>query len=188
MSPNVLQASSGDLHSGQIIFVTRILRLTTYLGGCCCDKSPGEAGFMYRLPQVFIALYIYSRIGTNICTKYHVSMLAESFKDRNGTSITAPDSFWVWNEKLIAFMPSEYQTDCLILTVVNSDCQATRTGFLNKPKMKKLRSQELSLELMLQSNLGSFAKPYFKIHITGSSLEKKRLVAQTLFIFLPHIY
>lgn len=70
-------------------------------------------------------------------------------------------------------MPSEYQTDSFILTAVNSDCQATRTGFLNKPNTKKLRSQELSLELMLQSNLGSFAKPYFKIHITGSNLEKK---------------
>jgi len=37
--------------------------------------------------------------------------------------------------------------------------------------MKKLRCQELLLELVLRSNLGSFAKPYFKILITGSNLE-----------------
>lgn len=54
--------------------------------------------------------------------------------------------------------------------------------------MKKLRSQELSLELMLRSNLDGFAKPYIKINFTGSNLGKKRLVAQVLFIFLPYTY
>lgn len=140
--------------------------------GCCCVKSPGEAGFLHRLPQVFIVHLIYSKIRANIGTKYHASMLEESFKNSCGTSLTAPDSFWVGNEKLIAFMPSKYQTDRFVLTVVNTACQATRTGFLNKAKWRcsdpKNFHRDLCSRVMWQ-----FCKTLFQKYILQAATWKE---------------
>lgn len=42
-------------------------------------------------------------------------MQEENFEDRYGISLTVSDSFWVENQKLIALMPSKYQTDSFVL-------------------------------------------------------------------------
>lgn len=85
---------------------------------------------------IYLLHIMYRRTGTNICTKCRVPALEERFKDRHETSLTAPDSSWVWIEKLIAFVSPKYQPDNFVLTVWNSNCQATRTGCLNEHKWK----------------------------------------------------
>jgi len=85
---------------------------------------------------IYVLHSMYRRTGTNICSKYHVSVLEERFKDRHETSLTAPGSSWAWIEKLIAFVSPKYQPDNFVLTVWHSNCQATRTGCLNEHKWK----------------------------------------------------
>lgn len=74
------------------MFVTRILRLTTYLGDAAVSKALGKLDSCTDCLR-YLLHNIYSRIGANICTKYQISMLEEIFKDSYGTSLTAPDSF-----------------------------------------------------------------------------------------------
>lgn len=60
-------------------------------------------------------------------------MQEESFEHRFGISLTVSDSFWAQNEELIALMPSKFQTDSFVLTVVNSDGQAGNQDFKTNP-------------------------------------------------------